>query len=220
MWENVSADLNMRVNWPQKCVVWCFRLHIWCQKQWFFGWQKWELPNLDDKMLHHPLQNDSTGCNSLGSLQMFHFKFSITLCFYRFLIFFLFFYQENHVIPRLVILLKTAYIMWFEREQETNSVAPDAETIFWEFYQWQGILFAKINLRKPSPQKTYTVPLQKRSHHRNEQMRLLQQALKKRWWLNMIYYSTLFCSFGWFFNFICVFYVISLTYFWVNQDNP
>lgn len=94
-------------------------------------WQaKWEPSNLNDKMLHHPLRNDKIVYKNLGSLQMLHLKFFITFCFYRLFIFFLFLYWENHVILRLVILLKTAYIMWFEVELETNSVAQVAETIF------------------------------------------------------------------------------------------
>lgn len=116
----------------------------------------------------------------------------ITFCFYR----------PFYVLP--VFLLRkwcysktchlpedySAYFVWLEIELKMNSMAQDAETIFWEVYQGQGTLYSKINLRKPSLQKSCMVLLQKCSHQANEQIRLLDIKL-----LSMIYCSTLFLRF-------------------------
>lgn len=81
-----------------------------------------------------------------GSLQMFHLKFFITFSFYRLFlyIFFLFFYQESHVIPRL-IKNSPYYVIW-------NS--PWCRDVF----ERQGMLFARLNLGKPSLEKTHMPP--------------------------------------------------------------
>lgn len=146
--------------------------------------------------MHHSLQNDKVVYKSLGKLQMHHLKYFITFWFYRLscflLLLFLFFLfcWEKCVIPRLV-LLKTAYIMWLELELGTNSVAQDVRTMFWEMHPCQDMLFAEVNLAKPSPQKTHVSLFQQWSCQANE-------WVAKGFRLKVVMYcSLLFYGFEW-----------------------